>query len=313
MKKKNSVPTGLIIGIILALLAFLLSSQIIKRLEPITVDYYVAAVDIDDGDIITSVSDYFVTVSVPEYVTIQNAIPVYGEFTTVIDGTEQTVSASEYLTNQEVYFPIAKGDFDIYNKLTENIPSHLRNLSDDLPSDRRLLPIETDAIQSFGGSLKSGDRVDLTFTYEIERENIHGLEETYQVSVTALQGILVHDVIYEAGVKEQLESGEVIAPNGYALSMIPEQVEAFNFFSQNGNYSLTLNSSNPVEYHTDGFDIESVTSGKLKDLYFNIEQNSGNNNQDNDNQDDDNDYYEDEYDEYDEYEEYDEYDGDYDY
>lgn len=307
-KKKKSLPTGLIIGIGLALIVFLATFSLLSGKEEITHNYYVAKKFIAPETKITeeNFNDLFKTVTIPQEVVIKNGIPTEGLTVTEvnINNTDkkkkdeepvgQAVDSKEFLIGKTFYYPVFENDMEILNKLDSQIPDSLKNISKDIPNDRRLIPLTMNILNSFGGSIKPGDRIDLTFMFEEEGDpNVEG-DNGRTKAITALQALKVHSLIYDSGVKAAAEAGDTsVMPNGVAVLMTPEQVELFTLLGS-GSYILTMNSSSPEYYPTEGLSIDQLLNTNVKEYFFyrdstsqNTDNNSNNDNQDvsnNDNQ-----------------------------
>lgn len=273
MSKKKGMPTGLYIGIGLAIITFVLIFSLVSSNEPITVKYYVAKEEIGQDVKITDVNKYFAVKEVPESVILENAIRVDKNLVQVEGETEKKeISGKDMLENKETYFPIGKGDFEIKNKISDYVPEKYKNISKTLPNDKRLVSLEMNNLSSFGATLKQGDRIDLTFVFENEVTSATGQKDSEKKSQTLLQALKINSLIYDGSV--QTEDGSKVPPSGVSVLMTPEQVELFALYGK--SYTLSLNSSNPVLYDTKGLTISQVSKDAFKQFIFSNESNQTN-------------------------------------
>lgn len=265
--KKKGMPTGLYIGIGLAVITFVLIFSLVSSSEPITVKYYVASQDISPDTKITKVSDYFTEQEIPESVVLTNAIRVDKNKVTV-DGEEKEISGLEMLENKEIYYPITKGDYEIKSKITDYVDDKYKNVSKTLPQDKRLVSLEMNNLSSFGSTLKAGDRIDLTFVFDSpKKDSTSNQAETEKKSQTLLQALKVNALIYDGS--STTEDGAKVAPVGVSVLMTPQQVELFALYGK--SYTLSMNSSNPVVYDTNGL-TPSALAQNFKNFMFSVDE-----------------------------------------
>lgn len=256
-KNKKGMPTGLLIGLALAFISFI-GVYSVTGDDTITVKYYVAKEDFAKGDVITNLKEQFDTKDYPEGLTIEGAIKV-GEMIQVTneEGKSENMKPEEYLIGKKFYYPVREGELEFLNKIDDRVPENEKSISSKIPENMDLVSLKIDNLQSFGGKLKKDDFINLTFYYTIESE-----ETKIEKSITALQNLPVHSLIYD-GVQ-----AENSTPTGVAVLMTKKQVEMFNFYKSTGEYIITLSSGNPIEYETDGIDINTIIQDDLLKEYF---------------------------------------------
>jgi Flp pilus assembly protein CpaB len=254
-KGKNSLPMGLIVGIILAFIVFLIVFTTISSSQPITVQYYVAIKTLNPG-VTTKLSD-FKLIPLPESVSFgkdKTATAIRADQDVMYkdeNGQDVKKPAKEFLNNQVVYYPIMENEVEILHKFNSTVPDTYKSVSTQLSPQTRLISLELNILKSFGGSIKPGDRIDLTFS-GISSNATKGVSSTgddLKLAVTALQGLKVHSLIYDSA-EQASSTGGKVAAKGMIVEMDPKQIELLKLLGD--DYKISLNASNPINYDTNG-------------------------------------------------------------
>jgi Flp pilus assembly protein CpaB len=264
LKKKNT-PTGLIIGIALAVVVFILNFSVLSGAQPVTVKYYQAKVAVSENTKIGENFDkYFTTQDVPESVQLKNAVRADTKYEFKDqDGKSQQLDAKEFLKKQEVYFPIVEGQFDFLHNFKSQLPVGFKSIGQEIPADKKTVTLESNLLKSFGGTLKPGDNIDLTFTIETIKPNTTEKEKR---SITLLQNVPVFKLIYDAQSQASTTEGTKVPPNGIIVLLDQKQVELFNLVGSN-SYTISVSANSDItKYNTNGISASEILSNK--DIFF---------------------------------------------
>ncbi len=166
--------------------------------------------------------------------------------------------------------PIAKGQQILGTQI--EAPSRETGLAIKVPTGKRAISVEVDAVIGVAGLIKPGDYIDLIGTFTVRSQKKEAAEEI-QISATLLQKILVLAVKEDMGEVSPAKKGkrggmlggeEMMrgkkAKETLTLAVMPYQAQMITLAEKMGKIRLTLRS--PWE-EADVLALEEVTTGTL--------------------------------------------------
>lgn len=260
MKKKRTIMLFLQLALLIGCV-FTFYSYVQKEVQPTKVYQYVNTLDVNDA--------------VKVMVTEIPAKAVKDGMLLVNDKNKQKDIESK-VANTKVF----KGHY-VYNEQLSK-PSEIDVFKTIDLSKYRKISLPITYVEGFGGDVKRGDKVDLVFTGQGEKEDDGtGLAKEFQYSKTFLQDVLVYSVTTDTGYRfddhsakaegEVEEGGENISTSGSAedlavitVAVTLDQVEEIQTRKAVGTISFASRFEENQSYETLGFvvgDYEKIFSG----------------------------------------------------